>query len=138
MAGGREVVINYEFVRGHQNETVVKKLCVASSAASVTFHFKSPYKMADHGSLENGLKWADGRMEYKELHTVITEAVANYSYLYAYGSLAGLTRRPIYNPEDLQYPHTSLSFTNAGVHCHVANFPNLLAQPKPRIPSTIG
>ena len=39
MAGGREAVIDYEFLRGRQNETVVKELCVA---ASETFRFKSP------------------------------------------------------------------------------------------------
>jgi hypothetical protein len=55
MAGGREVVIDYEFLRGRQNETVVKELCVASAAAAETFRFKSSYKMADHGSSENGL-----------------------------------------------------------------------------------
>ena len=33
MAGGREVVIDYEFLRGRQNEAVVKELCVASAAA---------------------------------------------------------------------------------------------------------
>jgi len=53
--GGREVVIDYEFLRGSQNETIVKELCVASAAASETFRFKSPYKMAEHGSSENGV-----------------------------------------------------------------------------------
>jgi len=47
--GGREVVIDYEFLRGLQNEAVVKELCVASAAATETFRFKSLYKMADHG-----------------------------------------------------------------------------------------
>ena len=54
----------------------------------------------------NGLNWADGHIEYKELHTVITEAVAGFAHLYAYGVskctfLAGLTGRPIHNLEDL-------------------------------------
>jgi len=50
MAGAsREAVIDFEFLRGRQNETV-KELCVASTTASVTFRFKTPYKMADHGS----------------------------------------------------------------------------------------
>jgi len=73
---GREVVIDYEFFRGLQNETVVKELSVASAAAFETFRFKSHYQMADHGLSENGVNWADGRREYKELHTVLTEAVA--------------------------------------------------------------
>jgi len=52
--------------------------------------------MADHGSTENGLNWVDGHIEYKELHTVITKAVAGFAHLYAYGVskytfLAGLT-----------------------------------------------
>ena len=44
-----------------------------------------PYKMADHGSSENGINWTDGHIEYKDLHTVVTEAVAGYIHLYAYG-----------------------------------------------------
>ena len=52
-------------------------------AIAVTFRFKSPYKMAEHGSSQNGLNWADGHIEYKELHTVLTEAVAGFAHLYA-------------------------------------------------------
>jgi len=33
---------------------------------------------------ENGLNWADGHIEYKELHKVNTEAVAGIVHLYAY------------------------------------------------------
>jgi len=51
------VVIDYEFLRGRQNATVVKELYVASAVASETFQFKSPYQMADHGSSGNGLSW---------------------------------------------------------------------------------
>jgi len=43
---GMEVVIDYEFLRGRQ-----------------TFLFKSPYKMAEHSSSENGLNWADGHID---------------------------------------------------------------------------
>jgi hypothetical protein len=86
MAGAsREAVIDFEFLRGRQNKTVVKELCVASATASETFRFKSPYKMADHGSSENGINWTDGHIEYKDLHTVFTEAVAHFAHLYAYG-----------------------------------------------------
>jgi len=42
--GGREVVIDYVFLWGQQNETIVKDLCVASAAASETFRFKNPYR----------------------------------------------------------------------------------------------
>jgi len=38
------------------------------AAASETFRFKRPYKTADHGTSENGLNWADGHFDYKQLH----------------------------------------------------------------------
>jgi len=46
------VVIDYEFLRGRQNATVVKELCVASAAGTKMFRFMSPYKIAEHGSTE--------------------------------------------------------------------------------------
>jgi len=64
MAGSsRDAVIDYVFLRGRQNETVVNELSMASSAACETFRFKPPYKMADHGSTENGKNWMDGNIE---------------------------------------------------------------------------
>jgi hypothetical protein len=43
MAGAfREVVMDFEFFRGRQNETVVKVLCVDKDTASETFRFKGP------------------------------------------------------------------------------------------------
>jgi len=43
MAGcSRVAVIDYESLRGRQNETVVTELCVASAAASEKFLFKPP------------------------------------------------------------------------------------------------
>jgi len=77
-------------------------LCVASAATSETFRFKSPYKMADHGSIDNSIHWNDGHIEYRELHTVVNEAVA-------YGVskctfLGGLTVRPIHKLEDVNRP----------------------------------
>ena len=84
MAGSsREAVIDFEFLRGRQNDTFVKVLCVASAAASVTFRFKPPYKMADHGSSENGINWIVVHIEYRELHSVLNEAVAGFAHLYA-------------------------------------------------------
>ena len=50
-----EAVIDFEFLRGRQNETVVKELCVASATAGETFRFMIPYKMADYGSAEKGI-----------------------------------------------------------------------------------
>ena len=86
MAGAcREAVNHFAFLRGRQNETVVNELCIASSIANETFRFKSPYKMADHGSSENVINCADGHIVYKDLHSVFTEAVAGFAHLYAYG-----------------------------------------------------
>jgi len=135
----REAVIDFEFLHGRQNETVVKELCVAISTASGTFRFKSSYKMADHVSSENGIKLSVGHIEYKYLHTVVTEAVAGFTLLNAYGVskvtfLSTLTGRTIHNLEDVDYP-TPDTITNTGVHCHATNF---LAQPKRCTPSIFG
>ena len=73
-------MIDYEFLRGRQNETVVKGLGVAGAAASETFRFKSPYKMADHCLTGNGINLTDGHIKYKELHTVINEAVVGFAH----------------------------------------------------------
>jgi len=97
MAGSsREAVIDYEFLRGRQNETVGKEVCVFSASASETFRFKPPYKMADHGASDNGINWIGGHIEHRELHTVPNEAVAGFAHLYAYvvskcTFLAGMT-----------------------------------------------
>ena len=72
-------MIDYEFLRGQENETVVKELCVARAAAFEMFRFKSPNKMTNHGSTANGLNWSDGHIEYKEFHTVINETVEGFS-----------------------------------------------------------
>jgi hypothetical protein len=110
MAGAsEEAVIGFEFLRGLQNETVVKELCVASVTAGETFRFKSPYNMVDHGLSENGINWADEHIEYKYLHTVFTEAVAGFAHLYAYGVskvtfLSSLTGRTFHNLEDVDCP----------------------------------
>jgi len=40
--------------------------------------------MADHGSIENGINLTDGHIEYKDLHTVLNEAVAGFGHFYAY------------------------------------------------------
>ena len=41
--------------------------------------------MADHGSIDNGIHWNDKHIEYKELHTVVKEAVSGFANLYTYG-----------------------------------------------------
>jgi len=99
--------------------------------------------MAEHGSVENGINWADGHIEYKELHTDLNEAVAGFAHLYAYGIskctfLGRLTGWPIHNLEDVNCPPPTLLITNTGVPCPATDIPNNLSQPKPRITSTIG
>ena len=64
--------------------------------------------MATHGSSENCIHWADGLIEYKELHAVVTEAVAGFAH-YAYGVskvtfLSTLTGCMIHNLEDVNCP----------------------------------
>jgi len=63
-----------------QKETFVKDLFVVSVATFETFPFKSPCKMGDHESRANVINWSVGHTVYKELHTVITEAVASFAY----------------------------------------------------------
>jgi len=105
-------MLDFEFLRGLQNETVVKELSVTSAAASETFCINSPNKMANHGSLENCLNWSDIHIECKELHTVLTEAVADFANFYAYcvckcTFLVGLTGRPIHRacPPTVSFNH---------------------------------
>ena len=42
-------MIDYEVMRGRQNEEVVKEDSVAAENVIETFHFKSPYTMTVHG-----------------------------------------------------------------------------------------
>ena len=50
MAGAsREAVIEFEFLRGWQNETVVKELCVASATGQRDIPVQEPVK--------DGLSW---------------------------------------------------------------------------------
>ena len=65
--------------------------------------------MADHGSSENDINWADGHIVYKDLHTVVTKAVVGFAHLYAYGVskvtfLSTLTGRTIHTLEDMDFP----------------------------------
>jgi len=61
-----EVVIDYEFLRGNQDEVVVKELSLAAKNVIHTFHFQSPYGMTPHGSDENGLNWDNGHIPYRQ------------------------------------------------------------------------
>jgi hypothetical protein len=60
-------VIDYEVLRGRQNEQVVREVSVAAENVIEIFHFKSPYPITAHGSVENGLSWADGQLYYDKL-----------------------------------------------------------------------
>ena len=80
-----EVVVDYEFLKGTQNEVIVKELSIAAKNVLHTFHFRSPYTMHPHGSAENGLNWDDGIIPYNHLETALSEAVAGYAHLYSYG-----------------------------------------------------
>jgi hypothetical protein len=81
-----EVVIDFETLKGHREETVVKELSLAADGVIQTWHFKSPYVMRTHGSFENGLNWDDGIIPYDQLFTVLNEAVAGYAHLYSRGT----------------------------------------------------
>ena len=75
-------MIDYEILRGRQNETIVKELYVAIAALSETLRFKSPYEKKDHGSPGNGLNSTDVHIDYKESHKAITDAVAAFAHVY--------------------------------------------------------
>jgi len=78
-------VIDYEVLRGRQNEEVVKEVSVAAENVVETFHFKPPYPMKAHDSDRNGLSWGYGKLNYDRLRDTISEAVSGYAHLYAYG-----------------------------------------------------
>jgi hypothetical protein len=143
MAGAsREAVIDFEFLRGRNNETVVNELYVASATASETFRFKSPYKMAVYGSSKNGIGWSDGHIEYKNFHTVFTEALASFAHLYDYGIskvtfLYTLTCRSIHNLEDVDCPTPSCLQSQTLVTCHATNYQICLST-KTALPFMIG
>jgi hypothetical protein len=80
-----ELVIDYENLKGTNDEVVMKVVGLVADIVQ-TFHFKSPYKMASHGDVENGLNWADCQIPYDELFHVRNGAVAAYVKLYRYGA----------------------------------------------------
>ena len=78
-------MIDYEVLRGRQNEEVFKEVSVAAENVIETFRFKSQYPMKAHGSDKNGLSWGDCQLDYDKLRDTISEAVSGYAHLYAYG-----------------------------------------------------
>jgi hypothetical protein len=124
------VVIDYEFLTGLGDDTIVKELSIAGHGVFNTFLFQSPYAMHPHGSAENGRSWDDGHIPYNQLYTVLSEAVAGYAHVYSYGAakckvISELIGRPILDLVDLGCPPTT--FTPAiicGMSCH--KFHNLI------------
>jgi len=142
MVGGcREVVVDFGFLSGRQNDTVVQELCVASATASELFRFKSPYTMAHHGSSENVINWAVGHIEYRDLKAVVNEAVAGFAHLYIYGiskvEFLGGLRTADPHPGGPQLPPARRFQSVAFVPCPTITFRNSRAQPERRIPSSI-
>jgi hypothetical protein len=64
----REVVIDFEYLRGRLDEIIVNELSLAAEDVIQTFHFQSPYEMERHGSEAHGLSWADRHISYYTLH----------------------------------------------------------------------
>jgi len=125
-----EVLIDYEYLSGIAKEPVVKELAIAAKDVVQTFHFKSPYHMQNHGSEANGLNWSDGIIPYDDLQTVVSDAVANYPHVYAYGAdkcafLSDLLKRPVLNIADFNCPapENFVDETRCWMPCH--KFPNV-------------
>jgi hypothetical protein len=70
-----EVVVDYEPLRGANNETVIKELALVAKGVIRTLHFQAPYAMQPHGYVENGLNWEDGHIPYRHLQTSIEKAL---------------------------------------------------------------
>ena len=104
-----EVVIDFEYLRGRQNEIIVKEEAVAGENVSDSFRFESPYHMAPHGSTKNGLNWDDGNRAHHKLVTILKEAVVEFAHLYSFGItkcrfLSELLEYPILNLEGFGCP----------------------------------
>ena len=103
------VVIDFEYLKGRQNQMVVKEAAVAGGNISESFRFEPPYYMAPHGSAENGLNWDDGNIPYQKLATVLKEAVANLAHVYSIGQakcsfLTAFLQRTVLDLEEFKCP----------------------------------
>jgi len=106
-----EATIDIEFLPGN-NEQVIKEAAIMSDDVHIHFLYRPPYHMEPHGSKENGLNWDDGFILYSQVHTVLTEALAPISHIYATGEdkyllLGDILNRPINDLEALQCPDPS-------------------------------
>jgi hypothetical protein len=78
---------------------------VAGENVIEKFHFSSPFPISPHSSIENGLSWDDGTLQFVKFYDTLSEAVSSYAHLYAYGEekcrfLKNLLGQPIRNLED--------------------------------------
>jgi hypothetical protein len=80
-----EVVIDYEFLLGAHNETIVKEISLAAEDVIQTYQFQSPYAMRPNGFKESGINWDVGHILHTQLYTVLSKAVAQFLHLYVYG-----------------------------------------------------
>ena len=104
-----EVVVDYAYLTGTKNETIIKKLSIACENVLQKFHFQGPYTMRPDGDTENGLNWDDGHIPYYQLSTVLSESVVGFVYMYGYSESkckfqSQLEGRPVHNLEDLNCP----------------------------------
>jgi len=124
-----DVLIDFEFLKWHQNEIVAKELSVAVKIVVDSFRFRSPCSMTSHGSDENGLNLDGGHIAYHDLYTGVSEAVAGLALNYCHGVmkckfLTDLMGRPILTLQDFNCPQpTSFNHTLwCSLPCH--KFPN--------------
>jgi hypothetical protein len=52
----------FEYLKGRQDEIIVKELSIVAKDVIQTFHFQSPYEIQPHGSETNGLNCDDGHI----------------------------------------------------------------------------
>jgi uncharacterized protein YqgV (UPF0045/DUF77 family) len=125
-----EAVVDFEYLPGVNNDTVIKEVSIAAENIIQTYHFEAPYPMHPNGSVANGINWDDGYIPYSKLENVLKEAVAAFPHLYAYGTwkckfLEGLTGRTFISLEDFECPAAEKHKHkyNCGLSCH--KFPNV-------------
>ena len=124
-----EATIDIELLPGN-NEQVIKEAAIVANNAHMHYLFRPPYHMEPHGSKENGWNWDDGFLLYSQVQTVLTEALAPYDHLYAWGEdkcllLGDILNRPIHDLEAIECP--SPSKLKSDIHwqltCH--SFPDM-------------
>jgi hypothetical protein len=108
-----EVVIDYEYLTWARGEEVPKEVAVASENSIETFRFLPSYTMNPHSSRASGLKWDDGIIPYSSLFQTLTEATANFAYLYSKGDakcefLSAILRRSVQNLDSFGCPDRSV------------------------------